>query len=319
MVFLLCGYVLVSHSIACGEIDSNYQGTSVLVTGGCGFIGSHLVEKLVSLGAQVTVLDDLSSGNIQNIAAVMDNITYLYGSITDLDTCLLATRDKNIIFHLAAFVSVPASTQDPQLCHDINIVGTQNILEAARLNNVKRVVFSSSCAVYGELELLCCETAQPAPISPYGFSKLIGEIYCAEYARVFGVETVALRYFNVYGSRQNPHGYYAGVVSKFNYNMERNLPITIFGDGMQTRDYVPVEDIVRANILMGSCDKDRVLGQVFNIATGKSITLLDLIETLKQVHTHYTGDIIFMPERPGDIKHVAADCSKYVALCQALK
>jgi nucleoside-diphosphate-sugar epimerase len=273
---------------------------------------------LVSLGADVSVLDDLSSGSQDNISHVQDKITYIYGSITDFDTCVAVTRGKKIIFHLAAFISVPGSVDDPFLCHTINIVGTQNILEAARINNVKRIVFSSSCAVYGESEVICSEGLKPFPTSPYGFSKLIGEIYCKEYARVFDLETVAVRYFNVYGSRQNPQGNYAAVVAKFNYNMEHNLPIIIFGDGFQTRDFVSVEKVVHANIVLGACDKDTIKGEVFNIASGKSINLFDLIDLLKEKHKNYQNNIVFMPGRPGDVKHVAADCAKYTSLYNSM-
>lgn len=295
-------------------LSNAYKNTPVLVTGGCGFIGSHLVEKLVSLGADVSILDDLSSGNKENISTVIDKVTYIHGSITDLDTCLRATQNKKIIFHLAAFVSVPASTETPHLCHDINVTGTQNILEAARINNVKRVVFSSSCAVYGESPSVCYETTPQGPTSPYGFSKLIGEIYCKEYAQAFDMETVAMRYFNVYGKRQDPKSHYAGVIAKFSYNMEHNLPITIFGDGTQTRDFVPVEMIVNANITLGYCDKKYIQGEVFNIATGTSITIYQLIDMLKQHYPHYTKGIELKPARPGDVKHVSADCSKYNTL-----
>ncbi len=296
------------------ELTSFYKNVPVLVTGGCGFIGSHLVEKLVECGAQVTILDDLSSGNENNIAAVADKVTLICGSITNFDTCLMATMDQAIIFHLAAFISVPESTKKPHTCHEINVLGTQNLLEAARINQVKRFVFSSTCATYGDSQSECDETKQTAPTSPYGFSKLIGEIYCQEYARVFDMETVAMRYFNVYGPRQNPHSSYAGVVAKFTYNMEHSLPLTIFGDGTQTRDYVPVTKIIEANILLGIIDKSYIQGKTFNIATGKSITILELIDILKEQYPSYNEDIIFMPPRPGDVKHVVANCVEYNAL-----
>jgi len=301
------------------EITQKYKNVSVLVTGGCGFIGSHIVEKLVACGADVTVLDNLSTGSKNNIISVEDKITYINGDITDFNTCLLATSNKSIIFHLAAFVSVPASTIDPRACHLANVTGTQNLLEAARINNVKRFVFSSSCAVYGESAALCSETTQLSPASPYGFSKLIGEIYCADYAHSFDMETVAMRYFNVYGPRQNPHGSYAGVIAKFSYNMEHNLPLVIFGDGLQTRDFVSVDSVVKANLLLGMCDKKLIQAEVFNIASGKSVTLLEIIDELKKKYKNYEEDVIFMPARPGDVKHVAADCSKYNDLKNILK
>lgn len=306
---------LIDSAASYADIFANsYQGIPVLVTGGCGFIGSHLVEKLVSLGADVTIFDDLSTGNQTNISAVADKVMIVQGSVTDFELCLEATRNKKIIFHLAAFVSVPASTENPQLCHAINVIGTQNMLEAARINNVKRFVFSSTCAIYGESTLPCHENMQPAPISPYGFSKLIGEMYCKEYAQVYGMETVSMRYFNVFGPRQNPHGHYAGVIAKFMHNMQNNLPITIFGDGTQTRDYVPVQTVVEANLMLGVCEKQRIQGEVFNVATGQSITLLELADSLKKQCADYNNETIFMPARPGDVKYVSADCSKYNSL-----
>jgi nucleoside-diphosphate-sugar epimerase len=301
------------------NISTLYKDLPVLVTGGCGFIGSHVAEKLVELGANVTILDNLSTGTEDNIASFRNKVDFLYGDINDFETCVTATHNKNIIFHLAAFISVPASTENPQQCHDTNVMGTQNLLEAARMNGVKRFVFSSTCAVYSESLIPCNEQAVTDPISPYGFSKLIGELYCKEYAKVFNLETVVMRYFNVYGSRQNPQGHYAAVVAKFMHNMENNLPLTIFGDGMQTRDYVPVETVADANIVLGICNKDLIQSKIFNIATGKSSNLFDLIDALKEKYPSYTNNTIFMPPRPGDLKHVAADCSAYHGLYQTLR
>lgn len=326
--FLYCVTVLLSILFLRISADYNhciehyansfYKDVPVLVTGGCGFIGSHLVEKLVELGAQVTILDDLSTGTLKNITSVKDNIIFVQGDITDFDTCLHTTHNKKIIFHCAAYISVPGSLEDPHLCHRTNVVGTHNIVETARINNVKRIVFSSTCAVYGESSIPCHEDLVPNPTSPYGFSKLMGEIFCKEYADVYDMETVMMRYFNVYGSRQNPHGAYAGVIAKFNHNMENNLPITIFGDGLQTRDYVPVLDVVMANIFLGACDKQAIQGQIFNIATGKSTSLLDLIEELKKEYPHFSAEVMYMPPRPGDVKRVSADNSKFDSLCQTL-
>lgn len=295
---------------------SQYKDMPVLVTGGFGFIGSHLVEKLVEFGAHVTILDNLSSGNKENIEKVKDKVLCIQGDITDFETCLHATKNQQIVFHLAAFISVPDSMKNPFDCHKINVIGTQNILEAARINNVKRFVFSSTCATYGESECECKEDDHPASTSVYGFSKLIGEIYCKEYAQIFDMETVIMRYFNVYGPRQNPHGCYAGVIAKFSYNMEHDLPITIFGDGTQTRDYISVSNVVEANLFFGMCDKLHTHGEIFNIGTGKSISILELIDALKKQYPSYQKDPIFMPARPGDVKYINADCSKYKNLYQ---
>jgi nucleoside-diphosphate-sugar epimerase len=299
------------------EFLSQYKDIPVLVTGGCGFIGSHLAEKLIELGARVTILDNLCTGKLENVDTIIDQITFIHGDLTDLNTCLDATKDQMIIFHLGAFISVPASTENPHKCHEYNVTGTQNILEAARINTVKRFVFSSTCATYGE-QTECNEHSKTSPTSPYGFSKLMGEMYCNEYADVFDLETVIMRYFNVFGPRQDPHGHYAGVIAKFSYNMEHNLPITIFGNGMQTRDYIPVEDVVKANLLLGIIDKKYIKNELFNIATGKSMNLFELIEMLKQTYPDYNAHILFEPARPGDVKHVSADCSKYTQLCKNL-
>lgn len=309
LLFIVCFSVAINAQIS--PLTQLYKGISVLVTGGCGFIGSHLVEKLVELGANVTVLDDFSNGSKENISTVVDQITLIQGSITDFDTCLAATQDKKIIFHLAAFVSVPISVENPYLCHNINIIGTQNILEAARVNNVKRFVFSSTCAIYGDSTIACDENMRPNPRSPYSFSKLIGEIYCTEYATMFDIETVMLRYFNVYGSRQNPFSPYSGIMTKIIYNIKHDLPITVFGDGTQTRDYVSVQQVVDANIFLGICEESFIKGEIFNIATEKSISVLDLIKVLKKLCPTYNKEIIFLPSRPGDVKHIAANCSKY--------
>ena len=307
---ILCVTFIFSQN----TFESFYQNKSVLITGGCGFIGSHLAERLIELGAQVTIIDDLSSGNLKNIFAIQDRVTLVQQSITDMTACVEITKNKHVIFHLAAFISVPESIEKPEMCHKTNVDGTANLLEAARCNNVKRFVFSSSAAVYGPYEGICSEDIPSAPASPYGFSKLIGELLCKQYAHIFGLNTVVMRYFNVCGPRQNPNGAYAAVVAKFMHNMLHNLPITIFGDGLQTRDFVPVEKIVVANLFLGMCDADKIHGEVFNIATGKSVSLLEFVEQLTKQFPTYTAEINFAPERPGDIKHSAADCSKYFNL-----
>ncbi len=296
-----------------------YKNKNVLVTGGCGFIGSHLTEKLVALEANVTILDDLSSGFLENINPFKDKITFVEGSICNTQMCSKLTKNKDIIFHLAAFISVPESVEQPYKCHEINVDGTVNLLEAARANNVDRFVFSSSCAVYGPKDTTYKETDMCNPSSPYGMSKLVGELYCTQYARHFDITTIILRYFNVCGPRQNPNTQYAGVVAKFTDQMKKNKPITIFGDGSQTRDFVSVEEVVFANLLVGQAPKKSVQAHVFNIATGKSINLLELRDQLQKKFPNYHEETFFQPARPGDVKNVQADCTQFKQLIVQLQ
>lgn len=289
---------------------SFYQGKRALVTGGAGFIGSYVVEALIAEGAYVTVLDNLSTGSYENIKPHRDKIAFITGDITDLRACISASRDKDIIFHLAADVSVPASLDDPQHCYATNVMGTTNILEAARKNNVKRVVFSSSSAVYGTQEGVCSESTPCKPTSPYGHSKFLGEELCKHYSQTFGVGTVCLRYMNVYGERQNPHGAYAAVVAKFKDAMKKNEPITMFGDGSQTRDFIPVEQVAQANLQLGALPLSELNGQIFNVGTGTSISIQELFNTLKAQFPEYPYEARYSPARAGDIRHSSADCSK---------
>lgn len=291
-----------------------YNNKQILVTGGCGFIGSYITEALVGYGAHVTILDNLSTGNLDNIAHLRDKVTFVEGSITDMQTCLETTRNKSHIFHLAAFISVPQSLEEPATCHAVNVNGTFNMLEAARINGVQRFVFSSSSAVYGPALAICDEQTPCNPTSPYGFSKLIDEYLCKQYAVNFGIETVCMRYFNVYGDRQNPQGQYAAVVAKFKDSMVNNKPITIFGDGLQTRDFIPVTQVARTNLLLGMLPAEDVSGEIFNVATGKSISVIELFQLLRKEFPNYSYEPTFLPERAGDIKHSTADCSKLQAI-----
>jgi len=291
-----------------------YNDLPVLVTGGAGFIGSHITHKLVELGAKVTVIDDLSSGKIENIENVIDKVIFVKKSVVDKDACLEATKDKAVVFHLAAFISVPKSMKYPEECHKVNVNGISNLLEAARINKVERFVFSSSSSVYGPVIGKCREDLKCNPQSPYGMSKLIGELYCQQYAKSFGVKTVALRYFNVYGERQNPSGEYAAVVAKFRRLMKDNLPLPVFGDGLQTRDFTPVERVVEANLTLAMLDKTRMNGQPFNIGMGNSINIFQLIHKLKKEFPKYSNNFVLMPARPGDVRDSCADCSKYESI-----
>jgi nucleoside-diphosphate-sugar epimerase len=285
-----------------------------LVTGGAGFIGSHLVEELVRHGALVTVLDNLSTGTLDNLPGVLPYINFVEGTIIDKHLCNTLARDQDIIFHLAAQTSVPHSVEAPDICWQTNVTGTLNLLEAARTNKARRFIFSSSSAVYGPQAETCHEESLCNPVSPYGLSKYMGEQFCTLYASTYGLETVSLRYFNVYGERQNPHAHYAAAVAAFRYKMKHNAPIQVYGDGSQVRDFVPVARVVEANILTASLPYHSLFQKVYNVATGTSISILQLIDQLKQEFPTFTGSISFLPERAGDVRATKADCSALHAL-----
>lgn len=297
------------------KFESFYHDKKVLITGGCGFIGSHLAQKLVELGARVTIIDDLSTGSLENIQSFKKNVTLIQETIANQDACHRAVKNNDIIFHCAAFISVPGSVKDPVTCHNVNVNGTFNLLEAARHYGIQRFVFSSTSAVYGPCERTCLESdLHLDPISPYGATKLMGELYCKQFALLFGIPCVMLRYFNVYGPRQNPHSQYAAVIAKFQYHMERNEPITIFGDGTQTRDFVHVDHVVEANLLVGMAPKELINGHCYNIGTGRSMSLLELVEEMKKAFPRYTGAIQFKPPRDGDVKHTKMSAEKFQTL-----
>lgn len=291
------------------HIHEFYKEKNVLVTGGAGFIGSHIVDKLVQLGARVTVFDNFSTGKINNLAGVLSQVSIVYADVSSAYSVGKAIKDKDIVFHLAALVSVPLSVESPEKCRAINVDGTQNVLEGCYQAHVKNCIFSSSCAVYGDRGGVCREDDTPVPLSPYAQSKLDGERLCVEYARLYDLNTASLRYFNVYGPRQSPDGMYAGVVAKFTHNLTHYIPITVFGDGSQTRDFVPVSQVVEANIQLGM--NSGLHGEVFNIASGKSLSILELVEKLEQDLQVKAANVVFKPARQGDILHSQAHCEKY--------
>ena len=290
-----------------------YSDLNILVTGGTGFIGSYITEKLVNLGANVTVLS--RTANPENLVAVKDKVNFIKGNIKDFNTCLEATKNKDIAFHLAAFISASDSIANPLECQQTNIGGTYNMLEACRQNNVERFILSSSAAVYGSTDKLCQEDNICNPESPYGYSKLIGEELCQQYSRFYNLKTLCLRYFNVFGDRQNPNGAYAAVVAKFKDSLKNNAPITIFGDGQQTRDFVPVQKIAEANIMLATLN-DQLNGQPVNVASGNSINIIELFELLKLNYPDYTQALTFKPARVGDPKNSFADNSKLKKMLQ---
>ena len=288
-----------------------YKNKKVVVTGGAGFIGSHLVEKLVALGAHVTVIDNLRTGNLENLTTVTSDITFINGDIRDKELCIKTVANADAVFHLAAQVSVPESMQNPDECFQINVNGTFNLLEATRINKVKRFVFSSSCAVYGEQDGPCFETMTCHPASAYAYSKFMGEQLCQQYATIFQVPTVCFRYFNVFGPRQDPSSEYAGVIAKFSDKMLKNEPITIFGDGSQIRDFVPVKLVVQANLEGFELSPKFCTGEPINVATGESSSILELFTDYKKMTPGYTHEPQFAPARKGEIKYSEANCTRY--------
>lgn len=282
----------------------------VLVTGGAGFIGSHTVDRLINEGFEVIVLDNLRSGRLENIRhhVAGGNFRFVRGDIRDANLVRNLVSKVDCIIHLAALVSVPESIKDPVLTSEVNVKGTLNLLKASADFGVKRFVFASSCAVYGDAETLPIKEDCPAkPKSPYGVSKMVAENYVQKYLEDFGLETVCLRYFNVYGPRQTCSDY-SGVITQFINCLERSLPLTVFGDGEQTRDFVNVNDVAEANLLALKCR--HVDGEVFNIGTGLATSINQLAETLLEVTGKTQSKIVHSKAREGDIRHSVADISK---------
>ncbi|MFZ2640865.1 MAG: SDR family oxidoreductase [Verrucomicrobiia bacterium] len=280
-----------------------------LVTGGAGFIGGHLAERLVRDGKSVRILDNFSSGREANLRPWGDRAEIIRDDIRDRAAVARAMAGVRVVFHLAAMPSVPKSVADPLTSHDVNVNGTLNVLLAARDAHVQRLVFTSSSAVYGDSPTLPKrEDMTPTPISPYGLHKLIGEQYCALFTRTYGLQTLCLRYFNVYGPRQDPQSEYAAAIPKFITTLLAGRPPTVFGDGLQTRDFTYVANIVDANLAAASAASEAV-GQTFNIAGGRRISVNELITTINSI----LGTAItpaYAPPRPGDVLHSLADITK---------
>jgi nucleoside-diphosphate-sugar epimerase len=276
-----------------------------LVTGGAGFIGSHIVEELIKKKAEVRVLDNLSAGKKENLPE--KGIEFIKGDVTDRSILENAMKDIDYVFHEAAQTSVAYSFTHPKTTWDINIRGTKLLLNAAVKSGIKRFIFASSAAIYGNALPPLKEEKDPKPISPYGDSKRMGEILMNEYFEKEGLDTVSLRYFNVYGPRQNPDSEYSGVISKFTKLLSQNKRPTIYGTGSQTRDFIYVKDVVEANIAAMNANKTKA--QAYNIATGSAISINELFKVLKAVFKSEL-DPIFEPEKKGDIKYSFADVTK---------
>jgi UDP-glucose 4-epimerase len=280
----------------------------ILVTGGAGFIGSHLTEALVARGERVRVLDNLATGHLENLARVREDIEWIHGDIADLETVQRAAHDAAVIFHQAALPSVPRSIQNPRASHDANLTGTLNVLIAARDNQVKRVVMASSSSVYGNSPVLPkVETFEPAPLSPYAVTKLAGEYYARVFANLYGLSTICLRYFNVFGPRQDPTSQYAGALAKFVRCALRGVPYPVYGDGEQSRDFTYIENVVRANLLAATSEVDGAA--VINVAGGARTTLNQIIALLNEL-TRQSLPTQFGPPRAGDVLHSHADISR---------
>ena len=290
------------------EIKGNFTW---LITGGAGFIGSHIAHLLINNNQKVVIFDNLSTGNLNNLEDIKNNITFINGDITKQADLAKLPKNIDYILHLAAQISVPQSVENPQETFFTNTQGTLNILEFAKNIKAKKIVLSSSAAIYGDKTLPPCqESAVPACQSPYALSKLQGEEMLKMYNLLYNLPTATLRYFNVFGPRQNPNSAYAAVIAKFVDCFIKKQPLTIFGNGEQTRDFVFVKDIARANIFAAfNLDK----GEVYNIAAGAHYTLLELVETLNNLFG-YKAQINFAPARLGDIKASFADISKITAV-----
>jgi len=285
-----------------------------LVTGGAGFIGSHLTEELVSRGEEVSVIDNLSTGKKENLDPIWENIQFIEGDIRDRETCRQAVEGVRCVFHQAALSSVPLSIDKPLLSDDVNVRGTLNLLLASQEAAVDRFILASSASVYGEHPVLPIhEREEPRPLSPYALTKRIGEEYCRIFSRLYGLSTLCLRYFNIFGPRQDPLSQYASVIPCFIEAMLEGRPPVIYGDGEQTRDFTYVSDVVQANLLAEKAADAN--GEVINVGSGSQTTVNRLFETLACL-LEIDIEPVYEEPRPGDVKHSYADISEAQKMIQ---
>jgi UDP-glucose 4-epimerase len=276
-----------------------------LVTGGCGFIGSHIVDALVERGDEVRVLDDLSTGHLVNLDSVKGKITLIQGSILDAETVRQAMHGVESVFHQAAIASVPRSVAEPLSTHEVCVTGTVNVLDQARRLGVRRVVYAASSSAYGNSRWAAKRESDPtSPLSPYAAAKLAGEKYCQAFYHSYGLETVCLRYFNVFGPRQDPNGPYAAVIPAFILKMQSGGRPVIFGDGTQSRDFTFIANVVAGNLAAGQAKG--AAGKVYNVASGRSYSLLDLVAALNEI-LGLQVEPVFDAARVGDVKDSLAD------------
>ena len=289
------------------QYNDHFRDAQVLITGGAGFIGSHLVGRLLELGAKVRVIDDLSTGNRSNFPE--DEVTFIEASILDEESLGRAMGGCRYVFHQAAFISVPLSVEKPAECFEINVIGTEKVIRAARDAGVQRLMFAATSAAYGEsTELPSRENQEPDCQSPYAASKVAGESMLSAFSHSYGLSTVALRYFNVFGPRQDANSAYAAAISAFADALIYGRKPTIFGDGRQTRDFVYVANVIHANLLAACCDR-QLSGEVFNVGMGERISLLEILEQMGS-WLKVEVDAVFEEPRAGDVKHSLADISR---------
>ena len=287
------------------------QTTNVLITGGAGFIGSNLADELIRQGAKVRIIDDLSTGFRENLEEIGGDFEFIEGSLNDPEKLKNAVENVEIIFHQAALPSVPRSVENPEATHEACVNATFNLLSAAKENNVRRLIYAASSSAYGDQPTLPkVETMIPQPLSPYAAAKLMGEYYCQVFNRVYGLETICLRYFNVFGPRQNPSSMYSGVISRFIDALMKNETPVIYGDGEQSRDFTYIANVVNANIKASQTNEG--IGEVMNAANGERISLNELLEVLKNITGKTDVRAVYKEERKGDVKHSQADNTRAV-------
>jgi len=281
----------------------------VLVTGGAGFIGSNLAEALIDRGAKVSIVDNFVTGFRENLEEIRGSFEFIESDIADREYAAKAVSGVDVIFHEAALPSVPRSVANPAETHEACVNGTFNLLVAARDTGVRRFIYAASSSAYGDQPTLPkVETMKPEPLSPYAAAKLVGEYYCQVFSKVYGLETISLRYFNVFGPRQNPSSQYSGVISRFIDAFMKDASPVIYGDGEQSRDFTYIANVVDANIK--AMEATQGIGEVMNVANGERVSLLELLDVMKRVTGRTDVAADFQPERKGDVKHSQADNSR---------